>query len=268
VAIFRAAYKLKGRDALLSRPLTSAERMELLHHDWESLAAKLGLKASAVRTRRVTECRGVRLRPSGYWLASFSYKGYYFYLGTFDSKSAAAKAYDLFAYKLLGDEAKLNSELLPDEKDFLSKFSAFSLRNHLASQAVIAPKISHLGARGARLVNNKWEVCLESPRKDRIYTSSVASEEEALKVHDLVVSKLHSGMGRTYNELTETEQREVESADWPSVASKFDLKQTPSYHGVNRLISGLWQSFIRHGGAYLAIATFDSAESAARSSDK
>ncbi|CAM6095904.1 unnamed protein product [Calypogeia fissa] len=263
-----AAYKLEGRDALLSRPLTSAERMELMNHDWGSLVAKLGLKASAGRQKGVSECRGVRLRPSGNYLASFAHKGYYFYLGTFGTKDAAAKAYDLFAFKLLGENAKLNSELVTEEREFISSISAFGLRNHLASEAIIAPKILHLGARGARLVQGQWEVCLENPRKDRIYTSSASSEQEAVKVHDMVVSKLHNGMGRTYSELTELEQREVDSADWTSVASKFGLRQMPSYHGVNRLISGLWQSYIRHAGAYLAIGTFDSAETAARCSDK
>lgn len=46
--------------------------------------------------------------------------------------------------------------------------------------------------------------------------------------HCRVVSKLHKGLGRTYTELTEAEQREVDAADWTSVALKFHLQQFPS----------------------------------------
>lgn len=38
-------------------------------------------------------------------------------------------------------------------------------------------------------------------------------------------------------------------------------------YGVRRLVSGMWQSFIRYGGSYLPVGTFASAEMAAHASD-
>ncbi|KAG6545944.1 hypothetical protein Mapa_012604 [Marchantia paleacea] len=262
-----AAYKLHGNDALLSQPLTASERKELSTMDWDALVVRLGLEIQARRIRRKSGCRGVRLTTSAGWHASFTYKSYYFYLGTFKTKEIAAKAYDLFATKLIGERAKVNMELIPEELTFLSTHSVNSLREYLADQAMLAPKQAYLGARGARMVQGRWEVCLENARKDRIFTSSVSSEVEALKVHDIAAYKLHNELAKTYQELSQVEREEVEAADWSSVAAKLDLQQLPSYHGVNRLISGMWQSYIRHGGAYLAAGTFDSAEVAARASD-
>ncbi|BBN11246.1 protein MpAP2L3 [Marchantia polymorpha subsp. ruderalis] len=262
-----AAYKLHGSHALLSQPLTASEKKELATMDWDALVVRLGLEIQARRIRRNSGCRGVRLTTSGGWHASFTYKSYYFYLGTFKTKETAAKAYDLFASKLIGERAKVNTELNPEELAFLSTHSVNSLREYLAGQAMLAPKQAFLGARGARMVQGRWEVCLENARKDRIFTSSVSSEVEALRVHDLAAYKLHNELAKTYQELSQVERQEVEAADWSSVAAKLDLQQLPSYHGVNRLISGMWQSYIRHGGAYLAVGTYDSSEVAARASD-
>lgn len=45
------------------------------------------------------------------------------------------------------------------------------------------------------------------------------------------------------------------------------IRPPSSDYGVRRLVSGMWQSFIRYGGSYLPVGTFASAEMAAHASD-
>jgi hypothetical protein len=55
----------------------------------------------------------------------------------------------------------------------------------LLSQIDCNHMIGEMGARGARLAQGKWEVCVESTMRDSIFLATTASEAEAAEVHDM-----------------------------------------------------------------------------------
>lgn len=63
---------------------------------------------NAVMPVGVSGYRGVRLEPSGRWLAQLSYKKQRIYGGTYDTPEEAARAYDTLAQQYHGEFAVLN----------------------------------------------------------------------------------------------------------------------------------------------------------------
>lgn len=260
-------YKIHGSDGLLNYDLAEDEVAELEKTDWNSLISNLGLKIYERRKPHKTGYRGVRQVAPGKWSASYAHRGASIQLGRFESLDAAVRSYDSFVYKLCGEAAKLNGALSDDEKDQLCKLSLKEVRAALAVQAIRPPSSADLGARGARFVGGKWEVCVESTMRDSLFLTTTINEAEATQVHDIAAYKLHKDFAKTYSELSLELREQIDSVEWATVAENFGFQRLPSYYGVRRLVSGMWQSFIRYGGSYLPVGTFASAEMAAHASD-